>query len=76
MFAATCEHPIKNDFVQTCQKYFECLYLKLTFRVIKEMLDYSFKKLVKEKTKEAAFKQLLGPKKQDWKRSKNVKPAL
>ena len=70
VFTATCEHPIKNDFVLTCQKYLECLNIKLTFKEIKEMSEYSFKKFVKEQTKEAAFKYLIGLKNKPGKHTK------
>ena len=59
VFKATCDHPLKNDFVQTCQKYLKTLNIHLSFEQIREMSKYSFKKYVKTQTKEAAFKHLI-----------------
>ena len=56
---ATCENPIKNDFVKTCEKYLEILDIKLSFSEIENLSQWSFKKLVKEKTKQAGLKYLL-----------------
>ena len=70
VFKATCEHPLKNDFVQTCQKYLETLDIKLTFENIKEMSEYKFKKIVKEKTCQAAFKYLMEQKNTPGKHTK------
>ena len=59
VFNATSEHPIKNDFVQTCQKYLDTMDIKMTFDTIKQMSEYKFKKIVKEKTVQAAFTYLM-----------------
>ena len=59
VFEATCENMIKDDFVQTCIKYLEILDIQLSFKEIEEMSVWKFKKLVKEKTKLAAFRYLL-----------------
>ena len=56
---ATKETPSKNDFVETCYKYLKTLNINMTFEEIGQMSKYRFKTLVKEKTKEAAFKYLL-----------------
>ena len=59
---ATWEKPIKNDFVKTCEKYLDILDIKLSFEEIENMSVWSFKKLVRFKTKEAGLKYLLGEK--------------
>ena len=56
---ATIENPTKNYFVNTCLGYLEILDIKLTFQEIKEMSEWSFKRLVKNRTKISAFKYLL-----------------
>ena len=56
---ATIENPTKNDFVNTCLGYLEILEIKMTLQEIKEMSEGSFKQLVKNRTKIAAFKYLL-----------------
>jgi hypothetical protein len=56
---ATCDNPVKNDFVKTCQKYLDCLNIGLTFDEISEMSKYRFKQLVKQKTEEAGFAYLI-----------------
>ena len=65
----TCQ-PIKNDFVKTCQKYLECLDINLKFDEIKEMPEFRFKSLVKQKTVEAAFKYLMEQKNKPGKHTK------
>ena len=70
VFKATCEHPLKNDFVQTCNKYLETLEIKLTYEKIEEMSEFSFKKIVKQKTIEAAFKYLMEQKNKPGKHTK------
>ena len=70
VFNATSEHPIKNDFVQTCQKYLDTLDIKMTFDTIKKMSEYKFKKIVKEKTLQAAFKYLMEQKNTPGKHTK------
>ena len=37
VFKATCEHPLRNDFVQTCQKYLKTLNIDLSFEQIRNM---------------------------------------
>ena len=64
VFKATCDHPLKNDFVQTCQKYLKTINIHLSFEEMskyrfKKYVKYSFKKYVKTQTKEAAFKHLI-----------------
>ena len=59
VFKAILENPLKNDFVRTCQKYLEKLDIKSSFEEIEKMSKLSFKKLVKENTKKAAFKYLI-----------------
>ena len=59
VFQATCENMIKDDFVQTCIKYLEILDIHLSFKEIEEMSVWCFKKLVKQKSKLAAFRYLL-----------------
>lgn len=70
VFKATCEHPIKNDFVQTCQKYLETLEINMTFEEIKQMSEFKFKKMVKQKTMIAAFKYLIEQKNKPGKHTK------
>jgi hypothetical protein len=67
VFKATCDHPLKNDFVQT---YLKSLNIDLTFEEIREMSEYSFKKYVKTKTREAAFKHLMELKNMPGKQTK------
>ena len=62
VFSATCESPIKNDFVKTCQKYLSVLEINMSFGEIEIMSTWSFKKLVKAKTVAAGFKYLLSEK--------------
>ena len=59
VFKATCDNPVKNDFVQTCKKYLDCLNIGLTVEEISEMSKYRFKQLVKQKTEEAGFAYLI-----------------
>ena len=59
---ATWEKPIKNDFIKTCEKYLDILDIKLSFKEIENMSVWSFKKLVKSKTKAAGLKYLLAQK--------------
>ena len=51
VFQATCDDPIKNDFVNMCLKYLQILQINLSFEEIEKMSKFSFKKLVKEKAK-------------------------
>ena len=70
VFQATCDQPLKNDFVKTCQKYLECLDINMTFDQIKEMSEFRFKSIVKQKTVEAAFKYLMDQKNKPGKQTK------
>ena len=72
VFKATCEHPLRNDFVQTCQKYLETLNIDMSFEQIRNMSEYGFKKYVKTQTKEAAFKHLMELKNKPGKHTKMV----
>ena len=72
VFMATCDHPLNNDFVQTCQKYLKSLNIELSFEQIREMSEYIFKKYVKTKTREAAFKHLMELKNMPGKQTKMV----
>ena len=56
---ATIDNPIKNDFVQTCQKYLDYLNIDLTFEQIAKMSKWKMKKLVNEKVSKAGFRYLL-----------------
>ena len=62
VFLATCENPLKNDFVSRCKKYLDILNIKLSFDIISEMSKYQFKRIVKQKTAETAFQYLLSEK--------------
>ena len=59
VFEATAQNPLKNYFVKICEKYLERLEINLSFEDIEKMSKMSFKKLVKEKTKEVALKYLI-----------------
>ena len=72
VFKATCDHPLKNDFVQTCQKYLKTLNIDLSFEQIRNMSEYGFKKYVKTQTKEATFKHLIELKNKPGKHTKMV----
>ena len=72
VFKATCDHPLNNDFVKTYQKYLKSLNIELSFEQIREMSEYSFKKYVKTKTREAAFKHLMKLKNTPGKQTKMV----
>ena len=52
VFEATAQNPLKNYFVKICEKYLQRLEINLSFEEIEKMSKMSFKKLVKEKTKE------------------------
>ena len=56
---ATQNHPVKNDFVQTCTKYLEQLDINLTFDELAAMSQWKVKNLVKQKTYQAGFKYLI-----------------
>ena len=49
---------MKNDFVYSCKKYLEKLNINMSFEEVKNMSDFRFKKLLKEKMKSAAFEYL------------------
>ena len=70
VFQATCDNPINNDFVKICKKYLDILEINLSFKEIEEMSNWTFKKLVKEQTKKAAFKYLMEKKNQPNKQTK------
>ena len=59
---ATRENKVKKDFVHTCEKYLEKLDIKLTFEDISKLSNTSFKKMLKERSKKAAFDYLLSEK--------------
>ena len=59
VFKATCENPVKNDFVKTCSKYLDLLDIKLSFDEITMMFQNKFKQLVKQKTEVAGFNYLI-----------------
>ena len=56
---ATKNNPIKNYFVNTCEKYLSFLKINMSFEQIGSMSSWKIKKLVKLKTKESAFQYLL-----------------
>ena len=59
VFKATCENPLKNDFVQTCESYLKQLDINMTFEELGKLSTWSCKKLVKVKTCEAGFRYLI-----------------
>ena len=59
VFKATCENPVKNDFVKTCSKYLDLLEIKLSFADITMMSQNKFKQLVKQKTEVVGFNYLI-----------------
>ena len=59
---ATLDNPLKNDFVQMCNKYLARLNINLYFEDIVKLSNYRFKKLVKQKTSTAAFSYLINEK--------------
>ena len=70
VFQATCDNPVKNDFVKTCKKYLQTLGIMLSFDDIGKMSPYTFKKIVKEKVIQAGFKYLLEKKNEPGKQTK------
>ena len=58
VFKATSDKSVKNDFVYTCKKYLEKININMSFEEVKNMSDFRFKKLSKEKMKIAAFEYL------------------
>ena len=59
---ATQDNPLKNDFVLTCKKYMKILGIEFSFEQIEQMSKSSLKKVLKEKTRQAAYKYLIGQK--------------
>ena len=59
---ATLDNPLKNDFVQMCNKYLARLNINLSFEDIGKLSNYRLKKLVKQKTSTAAFSYLINEK--------------
>lgn len=59
---ATSDNPIKNDFVATCNKYLKKMDIECSFEEIEKMSKYTFKKMLKEKAKVAAFNYLTAQK--------------
>ena len=59
---ATCDNTVKNDFVQICKKYLKALDIDHSFEEIAKLSKSAFKKLLKEKSKVAAFQYLSGEK--------------
>ena len=59
VFKAICDNPIKNDFVKISRKYLSTLNINLSFEQIAQMSKNKFKKIVKQKTMEAAFNYLI-----------------
>ena len=59
---ATQKNPSKNDFVKTCENYLKILEINLSFEQIEKLSQWSFKKMVKEKTVQAGFKYLMNEK--------------
>ena len=57
---ATQENPLKNDFVFTCKKYMKILGIEFSFEEIEKMSKASFKKVLKEKTRQAAYRYFIG----------------
>ena len=55
VFEATYENPLKNDFVKCCENYLKILKIDFTFEKLGSMSTWAVQKLVKLKTKEAAF---------------------
>ena len=56
---ANIEKPLKNDFVKMYEKYLIDLDFYWSFEEIERMSQWSYKKLVKSKTKIAGLKYLL-----------------
>jgi hypothetical protein len=70
VFKATCDNPLKNDFVKTCAGYLETLGIHLNFEEIRKLSTFKFKKIVNQKTNEAAFKYLEEKKNEPGKQTK------
>ena len=52
------ENPIKNDFYQSVNLYLKDVGISSKYEEIRSMKPMPFKKIVKEKSKEAAFQSL------------------
>ncbi len=50
VFKATCDSPIKNDFMEVCNKYLKILDINLSLEDIENLSSWRFKRLVKTKT--------------------------
>lgn len=59
VFKATCDSPIKNDFMEVCNKYLKILDINLSLEEIENLSSWRFKRLVKTKTNVAAYKYLI-----------------
>ena len=59
VFKTQWKYPVKDDWTTSVQKDLKDLDIGLEFDEIKEMSDYSFKRLVKIKTKEYALDFLM-----------------
>jgi hypothetical protein len=70
VFQATCDNPLKNDFVKTCTRYMESLGINLTFEDMRKMTKQKLKKIVDQKTNEAGFKYLLEKQNEPGKQTK------
>ena len=75
VFEATCNSPLKNDFVQSCKKYLEILDIKMSFEEIAKISKWKLKKIVKEKTRVAAFSYLIKEKNKPGRNNKMSKIA-
>ena len=58
VFYAQLANPVKNDWAMTCKDDLDDLQISLDFEEIKNLSKYSFKKIVKEKISQSAFKAL------------------
>ena len=61
-------NPRKKDWVTTVKEDLKQLEIDLTFVQIEEMGKFTYKRLIKKKTKESAFKYLIIKITQKWKR--------
>ena len=76
VFEATLKNPLKNDFVQTCEKYLKSLKINLSLTEIEKLTKWRFKKIVKEKTTLAAFEFLMHEKDKTRKDGKMSKISI
>ena len=72
MLSAQKENPVKNDFYQSVNLYIQEFGISSTDEEIRSMKPMPFKKIVKEKSKEAAF-QYLSDKQSAGKKGKYIK---